>query len=126
MFQQLLRNSSGYTVLSKHRAKGLSQVVKFKVTQINLFTYLVPSVLVETVNESEIGRKLSRNIYYFANKCYLFGLDLGKICICGDKMESRISKNSDVLQLAKIEPFVARKLTSIEMNRNIQIKAEFI
>ena len=76
--------------------------------------------------ESEIVENLSRNIYYFANKCYLSGLDLGKICFCGDKMESRISKNSDVLQLAKIEPFVARKLTSIKMNRNIQIKAEFI
>ena len=51
MFQQSLYNSSGYTILSKDRAKGFTQIMKFEITQSKLFTYLVPSVLLETVIE---------------------------------------------------------------------------
>jgi len=38
MFQQLLRESSGYAVLSKNGAKGLAKIVKFEITQPKLLT----------------------------------------------------------------------------------------
>ncbi|MBA7599310.1 hypothetical protein ES703_06342 [subsurface metagenome] len=55
MFQQPLYDSSGNTVLSKDRTEGLSQIVKFDITQPKLFTYLGPSVLAETTVEYCLG-----------------------------------------------------------------------
>src|SRR4030042_882165 len=51
MFQQPLYDSSGNTLLSKHRTKSLAKIMKFEIAQAKLFTYLVPSILLKTVPE---------------------------------------------------------------------------